>query len=61
MSADHDKLLQDKLGQPIVSSAHLAAGGSPALSEFEFGLILAVHAFDRWVVGCMSASGVPNL
>ncbi|MEJ0095674.1 MAG: winged helix DNA-binding protein [Methylocella sp.] len=61
MSADHDKALHDKLGQPIVSSAHLAAGGSPALSEFEFGLILAVHGFDRWIVGCMAASGIANL
>ncbi|MFY0022575.1 hypothetical protein ABTQ05_21850, partial [Acinetobacter baumannii] len=25
---------------PIVSSAHLASGAIPALSEFEFGLIL---------------------
>lgn len=47
--------------EPIVSSAHLAAGGSPALSETEFGLILAVHAFERWIVRCMAAAGVPNL
>ncbi|QRG09097.1 winged helix DNA-binding protein [Xanthobacter dioxanivorans] len=46
---------------PIVSSAHLAAGGSPALSETEFGLILAVHAFERWIVRCMAAAGTPNL
>ncbi len=49
------------LDQPVVSSAHLAAGGSPALSESEFGLILAVHAFDRWIVRCMAAAGVSNL
>lgn len=53
--------LVDKLRQPIVSSAHLAAGSSPALSELEFGLILALRAFDRWVVRCMAAAGMPNL
>ncbi len=49
------------LRAPIVSSAHLAAGGSPALSETEFGLMLAVNAFERWVVRCMAAAGTPNL
>lgn len=46
---------------PIVSSAHLAAGGLPALSEFEFGLILASHAFHRWMVRCAAAAGVSGL
>jgi predicted MarR family transcription regulator len=46
---------------PIVSSAHLAAGASPALSEFEYGLMLAGAAFDRWIVRCMAAAGVPGL
>lgn len=46
---------------PIVSSAHLAAGVLPALSEVEFGLTLAVHAFQRWIVRCMAAAGVPDL
>lgn len=46
---------------PIVSSAHLAAGAMPALSEFEFGLILASHAFHRWMVRCMQAAGVDGL
>jgi predicted MarR family transcription regulator len=46
---------------PIVSSAHLAAGASPGLSEVEFGLILASHAFERWMVRCMAAAGVPDL
>jgi predicted MarR family transcription regulator len=46
---------------PIVSSAHLAAGASPALSEFEFGLILAGHAFLRWIVRAMAAAGFPDL
>lgn len=46
---------------PIVSSAHLAAGASPGLSEVEFGLILAGHAFERWMVRCMAAAGIPSL
>ncbi len=46
---------------PIVSSAHLAAGVLPGLSEVEFGLSLAVHAFHRWMVRCMGAAGVPDL
>lgn len=50
----------EKLG-PIVSSAHLADGGMPALSEVEFGLILASHAFGRWMVRAMTAAGEPGL
>ena len=50
----------DAIG-PIVSSAHLAAGALPGLSEVEFGLILAGHAFDRWMMRCMGAAGVPDL
>jgi predicted MarR family transcription regulator len=46
---------------PIVSSSHLASGEMPALSEFEFGLILASQAFDRWVVRCMAAAGVTGI
>ncbi len=46
---------------PIVSSAHLASGGLPALSEFEFGLILASHAFHRWIVRGMAAAGLTDL
>lgn len=42
---------------PIVSSAHLAAGGSPALSEVEFSLTLAANAFQRWMVRCAAAAG----
>ncbi|MFS8110456.1 winged helix DNA-binding protein [Rhizobium jaguaris] len=45
----------------IVSSAHLAGGSSPALSELEYGLILFSHAFNRWMVRCMAAAGVPSL
>jgi predicted MarR family transcription regulator len=54
---------QDKTSsrQLIVSSAHLAVGSSPALSELEYGLILFSHAFNRWMVRCMAAAGVPSL
>ncbi len=44
-----------------ISSAHLAAGASPALSEFEFGLILCSAAFGRWMSGCAAAAGHPGL
>jgi predicted MarR family transcription regulator len=46
---------------PIVSSAHLAAGKSAEMSEFEFGLIIAGNAFDRWIVRCMSAAGIKDM
>ena len=46
---------------PIVSSSHLAEGALPELSELEFGLIIAGHAFDRWVVRAMAAAGHPGL
>ena len=46
---------------PVVSSAHLAAGAMPALSEYEFGLILASSAFSRWTVRCMAAAGAPGM
>lgn len=46
---------------PIVSSAHLANGASPGLSEVEYGLILASHAFSRWIVRCMAAAGLKGL
>jgi predicted MarR family transcription regulator len=55
--------LEHPLSAPglIVSSAHLAGGSSPALSELEYGLILFSHAFDRWIVRCMAAAGMPAL
>ncbi len=53
---------EDKLHLgPIVSSGHLASGALPALSEFEFGMIMTVHAFNRWMVRCMAAAGMPDL
>lgn len=45
----------------IVSSSHLADGALPALSEIEFGLIMAAHAFDRWMTRGMGAAGAPDL
>ena len=45
----------------IVSSAHLVSEHCPELSEFEFGMILAVNAFNRWVVRCMTATGIKDL
>jgi predicted MarR family transcription regulator len=47
--------------EPVVSSAHLAAGASPGLSEVEYGLILAGHGFNRWMVRCMAAAGRPGM
>ncbi|MEI5666283.1 winged helix DNA-binding protein [Bosea sp. CCNWLW174] len=53
-------LPSDDLG-PIVSSGHLASGAMPALSEFEFALTMTVHAFQRWMLRCMTAAGIPEL
>ena len=45
----------------IVSSAHLVSEKSPELSEIEFGLIIATHAFNRWMIRCMSAAGIKDM
>ena len=45
----------------IVSSAHLVSERASALSEFEYGLIVAANAFDRWIVRCMAAAGYTDL
>lgn len=50
----------EKPGRPIVSSAHLADGGAPALSEFEYGLFISSNAFERWIVRCMAGAGYPD-
>ncbi len=42
--------------RPIFSARHLS-DAAPELSEFEFGLIISTHAFQRWMVRCMTASG----
>lgn len=47
--------------QPIVSSAHLVSAHSAQMSEFEFGLIVAGNAFQRWIVHCMAAAGLKEL
>lgn len=46
---------------PVVAAAHLADGAMPALSEMEFALTVAANAFQRWMVRCMAAAGVPGL
>lgn len=51
----------NEFSEPVVSSAHLAAGAMPALSEFEFSAIMVSHAFDRWIVRCMAAAGVSDM
>jgi predicted MarR family transcription regulator len=40
----------------FVTSAHLAQS-YPELSEFEYGLIVAWYAFERWMLRCMAAAG----
>ena len=45
----------------IVSSQHLVSPKSPELSEFEFGMIIAWHAFARWMMRCMAAAGVKDM
>ncbi|MGN6648470.1 winged helix DNA-binding protein [Trinickia sp.] len=45
----------------IVSSEHLVSETSVELSEFEYGLIMASNAFNRWMVRCMSAAGAKDM
>nr|WP_277923951.1 winged helix DNA-binding protein [Sphingomonas hankookensis] len=45
-------------GKTIVSSAHLADGAVPALSELEFSLTLAATAYHRWIARCATAAGI---
>lgn len=42
---------------PIVSSEHLASADGWQMSEFEYGLITANNAFQRWMIRCMAAAG----
>lgn len=46
---------------PVVSSAHLAASDVPELSEVEFAITMAHHAFQRWMTRCMTAAGAPGM
>ena len=48
---------QDKADRQIVSSRHLASEKGWQLSEYEYGLIMAFHAFSRWMTRCMAAAG----
>lgn len=62
MASRHDdEQLTAALVGPVVSSAHLANSDLPALSEMEFALTMANHAFQRWIVRCMVASDGPSL
>jgi predicted MarR family transcription regulator len=45
----------------IVSSRHLAEGEGWETSEFEYGMIIAYHAFTRWMQRCSAAAGAPDL
>ncbi len=53
--------MSERSRPPIVSSAHLISEQSVELSELEYALIIANNAFQRWMVRCMNASGVPDL
>ena len=63
MAARHDdeQLTAALAVGPVVSSAHLAKSSLPALSEVEFALTMANHAFQRWIVRCMAAAGGPAM
>jgi len=50
----------DFLG-PVVSSAHLASGSFPEISELEFALTLTNNAFHRWMTRCMDTAGYAEL
>ena len=57
---DDEQLAALAIG-PVVSSAHLANSSLPSLSEVEFALTMANHAFQRWIVRCTVAAGGPPL
>jgi len=59
MNQDETRIPASPRG-PIVSSEHLSRNAQE-LSEFEFGMIIASHAFQRWMVRCMTAAGLPEL
>jgi predicted MarR family transcription regulator len=63
MAAEHDDvaLSGEREVGPVVSSAHLARSRLPALSEVEFALTMANHAYHRWMVRCMAAAGGPGM
>ena len=57
---DHTTSEAEVIG-PVVSSAHLASGAIPALSEIEFAVTMMVNAYHRWMVRCMAAAGAPGM
>jgi len=58
---DKSKRAQTAARRRIVSSAHLVSDRAAELSAYEYGLILASNAFDRWTVRCMAAAGHSEL
>ncbi|MDL0434028.1 winged helix DNA-binding protein [Marinobacter sp. TBZ242] len=54
------KITQPHAHGPIVSSEHLSHSAQE-LSELEFGMIISGHAFHRWMVRCMTATGYSEL
>ena len=53
--------LGEEDGIAVVSSQHLVPPQLPAWAQFEYGLILAWHAFARWMVRCMAAAGEKDM
>lgn len=49
------------MSKSIVSSAHLVSEKGAALSEYEYGLIIASNTFNRWIVRCAAAAGLKDL
>ena len=56
MANNPSKDLPKQPPKRIVSSSHLVSEKAAELSEVEYGLIVASHAFGMWVVKAMSAS-----
>ena len=44
-----------------LSSSHHLADTNPELSALEYSLTLVGSAYQRWIVRCMTASGMPQL
>lgn len=55
-SKDSPKVSPKQPPKRIVSSSHLVSEKAAELSEVEYGLIVASHAFGMWVVKAMSAA-----
>jgi len=50
----------DSEGPLFVSSDHLVSDKVVELSEYEYGLIVAANAMQRWIQRCMAAAGYPE-